>query len=1305
MSLPDSDSILERFDLDLAVDRVHENQGLEPPWTSKSPAELLRLWLALLPGEVTSRLELALHQTIPFMPPDFTPEVLATANHEVPSLTHVDVLCVCIHFAMQCDFSVTAALIFTVDRALYRFGRSKPLLRIVADLRRVSPGTALAPQVTLRRARVLKDQGDLNGALRVIHTIISREDGWQYRDDRQYQDTKAACLHVQGQIYHNLELWHCAIPPLVEGFRIFNHVQDRKGIGSILHVLSRCLCRLQQQQYDVFRKSHPDLFEEADPCYEGYRQGQAAVYNVQHTYDSFFVVKHQLVADESLLMFAVQNRCPIHFQRHLQQIVGEIRGSLGGYRSVASLQNVESFVEFVRAVHLASLVLFHSWAPADRQHAGRLESLSLKLYTAMCCGGYRERTQPPPAQQTALPSDSFTHTAQSVELLNKALALLGLSKLQWTDKDDDHGEDGDDRSTPSSEMFLKTVSSDSSHVHADLDNQVPHVRTPQSLHHEDTNLGHVTQASTGDEGGESNGSVSGSKEASSTDGQTSSSHGQTSSSLGQTSSSHGQTSSSQTSSSHGQTSSSQTSSSHGQTSSGHGQTSSSHGHTSSSHGQTSSVALTGSDQKNSKDVAAEQSHSNTFLTPQQRGSNDLKSNNSPSHMLTPAHSSSNPDISDAYAAQRHDDMSRVTIYSQTEDLQEEELHQKDSCHLSNSSTGFCPEQTILIISGDGPREGNTSISTPVSPLATPDEANSANPTGQECGHDVEDIVDHSQPKGPHCNTKRMSTRTSAAYNTHPELVKAFPVEPMPTSAEGEPEQRGVTVSPSGEPEQRGVTVESSARASTFPAVSSSKQRGGRRRVGSQVKERYVGLALSREELRAATWPALAPEAESSLQDQDSAEDEEDDDLDALSISVSTSASSSASFSASSSASFSASSSGSANLFGMFKKEAANSAYDTANSVSTDSDASNDNGQAWKPPFDVHGLQALTPLHTEENVHRTTRHACLSCSQPTSGCSTVDQNASTKSSTPLTPDISTCSSSPQSHENTEDIQKCESDSLLSGLLQHHHIQQQAEDSTCTWQPPQQEQVHRAVVLTFNVWTGRWHQQSSLIHVGDALPLTDASPHGASRDAFLVSFLHQGEPLARYVGKKYRKQRKPQEYMRDVTDQMMASYYVTLFNEALGSQHSDSLTIHFLPAVHLQVVNEKGEVVDWLNVEPYMDGRYDKITNNASYLASHRPHLATGTQVATAFSHFSYVCSQGRFMVVDLQGCVPDDNKGVIYLTDPVLHSVGRLRARSSPFDRHEQGMADFFQCVHPKCNAICRLLQLEQYRPSSGDLVG
>jgi hypothetical protein len=80
---------------------------------------------------------------------------------------------------------------------------------------------------------------------------------------------------------------------------------------------------------------------------------------------------------------------------------------------------------------------------------------------------------------------------------------------------------------------------------------------------------------------------------------------------------------------------------------------------------------------------------------------------------------------------------------------------------------------------------------------------------------------------------------------------------------------------------------------------------------------------------------------------------------------------------------------------------------------------------------------------------------------------------------------------------------------------------------------------------------------------------------------------------------------------------------------------------------------------------------------------------------AFSHFTYVRSGGRFMVVDLQGAfqIAPDGKKTFLLTDPAIHYKFKDKrdSRRKDFGRTNlgrKGMRAFFE-TH-KCNVICRL---------------
>ncbi|KAK7505666.1 hypothetical protein BaRGS_00002937 [Batillaria attramentaria] len=213
------------------------------------------------------------------------------------------------------------------------------------------------------------------------------------------------------------------------------------------------------------------------------------------------------------------------------------------------------------------------------------------------------------------------------------------------------------------------------------------------------------------------------------------------------------------------------------------------------------------------------------------------------------------------------------------------------------------------------------------------------------------------------------------------------------------------------------------------------------------------------------------------------------------------------------------------------------------------------------------------------------------------------------------------------------------------------------------------VKRARLLKFNPVTGLWTSQATLVFVGEPLPLEDKLK-GNCRDALEVQFLHQDEVLGRYVGKRYKRQRPPVQYLQDVTCQKTARFLVTLFNYALNDLRYD-IQVVYVPVAHVQLLSREGEVEDWLNVEPYLEGHFIKLTNNLAFW---------------------------RLMLVDLQGWLPREGRGVVYLTDPQFHTDDKTNLSSC--DMGARGMQAFWESVHPRCNAICHALGLK--RPEDRD---
>ncbi|XP_063722328.1 alpha-protein kinase vwkA-like [Symsagittifera roscoffensis] len=104
------------------------------------------------------------------------------------------------------------------------------------------------------------------------------------------------------------------------------------------------------------------------------------------------------------------------------------------------------------------------------------------------------------------------------------------------------------------------------------------------------------------------------------------------------------------------------------------------------------------------------------------------------------------------------------------------------------------------------------------------------------------------------------------------------------------------------------------------------------------------------------------------------------------------------------------------------------------------------------------------------------------------------------------------------------------------------------------------------------------------------------------------------------------------------------------------------------------SEEAQRLEWVAVEPFMEGEYKKFNSNsgAVFLSS---------EALAAFSHFTYIASDCKFVVCDLQGIRADD---YYYLTDPAICSRDQSYG---PTDIGVTGINAFFE--RHECTKICK----------------
>ncbi|XP_044537583.1 alpha-protein kinase 1 [Gracilinanus agilis] len=252
-------------------------------------------------------------------------------------------------------------------------------------------------------------------------------------------------------------------------------------------------------------------------------------------------------------------------------------------------------------------------------------------------------------------------------------------------------------------------------------------------------------------------------------------------------------------------------------------------------------------------------------------------------------------------------------------------------------------------------------------------------------------------------------------------------------------------------------------------------------------------------------------------------------------------------------------------------------------------------------------------------------------------------------------------------------------LLSGVG-HDWLFQRLEN-TGVFRPRDLHQAHNALLLKYSKKSELWTAQETVVYFGDYLVV---KKKGKQRNAFWIHLLHQEEILGRYVGKEYKSQKGLWHHFIDVERQMTAQYYVTEFNKRLYEQKIPT-QIFYIPSTVLLILEGK-TIKGCVSVEPYILGEFVKLSNNAKVVKTEYK----ATEYGLAYGHFCYEFSNHTNVVVDLQGWVTGNGKGVIYLTDPQIHSLDQKNVTTN-FGK--KGISYFFNDQHVKCNEICHRLSL------------
>ncbi|XP_055959422.1 alpha-protein kinase 1 [Patella vulgata] len=416
----DKEDFLKQCAKTLNIISKDELYAVFPP--KESNEKTIQCWLQLIPSAMMKQLELALAQELCFLSNDLITEHFVEKNSHLTDHSQLTILYSILVYALEWDcYKLASAIVFLVDRASYRYGNSKQLMNIVDFIWQMEPDTRIVPQVIVRRARLMKDSGNLHGAMQILDALVKKQVyKWDYKSEIESTRVTATCIQIKGQIYHNLGLWKDAMPYLVESAEQLMSIKDYKGVSYSHGLITKCLPKLTMDEYDALKVRHPSFFEKHNPCYEGYRISVMSVELLEKlkNIDHLFSAKHQLSGNECLLMYADQQTVVLERYSYYQTIIADMKKCLALHDDANLLKGIESFYEFIKAVFMISQTLSFSRLPQDRSLSRYLEQLSIELYAHLC----------------TCPDDrNLDHNKHSVKLMNGALNILGLPTLRGTD--------------------------------------------------------------------------------------------------------------------------------------------------------------------------------------------------------------------------------------------------------------------------------------------------------------------------------------------------------------------------------------------------------------------------------------------------------------------------------------------------------------------------------------------------------------------------------------------------------------------------------------------------------------------------------------------------------------------------------------------------------------------------------------------------------------------------------------------------------------------------------------------------------
>jgi len=245
----------------------------------------------------------------------------------------------------------------------------------------------------------------------------------------------------------------------------------------------------------------------------------------------------------------------------------------------------------------------------------------------------------------------------------------------------------------------------------------------------------------------------------------------------------------------------------------------------------------------------------------------------------------------------------------------------------------------------------------------------------------------------------------------------------------------------------------------------------------------------------------------------------------------------------------------------------------------------------------------------------------------------------------------------------------------------------------WADLKELRAERAIRHLYDPEAG-WSEVETLVKID----MDNVFASGAMRNCFRLKLFprhasakHIGDwsYAENFLGKMYIKEEIDNRaaVVEDVTMQMDCKKWADKFNLAASEMHT-AARVDMIRIWALELIDRADKPM--LCCERFIEGEYVKYNSNSGFIEETPHHTVRNTP--QAFSHFTYVASEGQLIVVDVQGV------GDLY-TDPQVHSVDVCKYCGDA-NLRLRGIAYFF--ASHKCNAICRALKLRQLTTCDAD---